>query len=183
MSPSSPSLNPVDWITVASWPTSTSVWNPALNFAGSYGLSSTTASAFRVNVFCCRSYSRPTMVVPPTLWPEYEYDPSAKPVSLNPASVVSRWFTGGAGGWENRLDRRLHERLRHRHLEPHFFTEFEHHGPAAIVLQHLVLAAVATHPIDRDPGDAGPEQGGLHLRQPLGADHRGDEFHLVAPLK
>src|SRR5438445_3861269 len=89
---------PPDWITVASWPTSSSVWNPALNFAGSYGLSSTTASAFRVNVFCCRSYSRPTMVVPPTLWPEYEYDPSAKPVSLNPASVVSRWFTGGAGG-------------------------------------------------------------------------------------
>src|SRR6267154_399228 len=81
-------------MTLASWPTSTSVWNPALNFAASYGLSSTSASAFRVKAFCCRSYSRPTIVLP-TLWPEYEYDPSAKPVSLNPASVVSRWFTGG----------------------------------------------------------------------------------------
>src|ERR1051325_4797618 len=242
-------------MTLASWPTSTSVWKPALSFVGSYGLSSTSASAFSVKVFCCRSYSRPTMVVP-TLWPEYEYDPSANPVSLNPASVVSRWFTGGAGfcapaalfglhhapparsagvrtalswcrllqgpalhrvrghrrdgrgvdfsradtddalerlhedlavadlprarGRENRLDRRLHERIRARHLEPHFLPEFEHHGPATIVLQHLVFAAVTTHPADGDAGDAGAEQGGLHLRQPLGADHRGDQLHVAS---
>src|SRR5207302_2048915 len=63
----------------------------------SYGLSSTSASAFRVKAFCCRSYSRPTIVLP-TLCPEYEYDTSAKPVSLNPAIVVSRWLTGAAGG-------------------------------------------------------------------------------------
>src|SRR2546426_8478574 len=48
--------------------------------------------------FWRRSYSRPTMAVPPALWPEYEYDPAAKPVSLKPASAVSRWFTGGGGG-------------------------------------------------------------------------------------
>src|SRR5437879_13147322 len=35
--------------------------------------------------FCRRSYNRPTMVVSPTLRPEYTYDPSAKPVSLKPA--------------------------------------------------------------------------------------------------
>src|SRR5256885_8201953 len=89
---------PPDWITVASWPTSSSVWNPALNFAGSYGLSSTTASALSVKRFCNRSYNRPTIAVPPALWPEYVYDPAAKPVSLKPASAVSRWFTGGGGG-------------------------------------------------------------------------------------
>src|SRR2546422_4415514 len=48
--------------------------------------------------FWRRSSSRPTMAVPPALWPEYEYDPAAYPVSLNPASAVSRWFTGGGGG-------------------------------------------------------------------------------------
>src|SRR5213592_2157745 len=100
MSPCGPRLNvpPSDWMTVASCPTSTSVWNPALNFAGSYGLSSTTASALSMKRFWRRSYSRPTMAVPPALWPEYEYDPAAYPVSLKPASAVSRWFTGGGGG-------------------------------------------------------------------------------------
>src|SRR5437879_1917150 len=89
---------PPDWITVASWPTSNSVWNPALNFAGSYGLSSTAASALSVKRFWNRSYNRPTMAVSARLWPEYAYDPCAKPVSLNPAIVVSRWFAGCAGG-------------------------------------------------------------------------------------
>src|SRR2546426_9142597 len=45
MSACAPRLNPFDWISVASWPSSSSVWNPALNFVGSYGLSSTSASA------------------------------------------------------------------------------------------------------------------------------------------
>src|SRR5213592_4109446 len=100
MSPCGPRLNvpPSDWMTVASCPTSTSVWNPAVNLAGSYGLSSTTASALSMKRFWRRSYSRPTMAVPPALWPEYEYDPAAYPVSLKPASAVSRWFTGGGGG-------------------------------------------------------------------------------------
>src|SRR5207237_2512663 len=93
-----PAKSPFDWMTVASWPTSNSVWNPALNFAGSYGLSSTAASALSVNRFWNRSYSRPTIVVSARLWPEYAYDPAANPVSLNPAIVVSRWLTGGAGG-------------------------------------------------------------------------------------
>src|SRR3989454_1528724 len=100
MSPWGPRLNvpPSDWMTVASCPTSTSVWNPAVNLAGSYGLSSTTPSALSMKRFWRRSYSRPTMAVPPALCPEYEYDPAAKPVSLKPASAVSRWFTGGDGG-------------------------------------------------------------------------------------
>src|SRR6266576_3957380 len=101
MSPWGPRLNvpPSDWMTVASCPTSTSVWNPAVNIAGSYGLSSTTPSALSMKRFWRRSYSRPTMVVPPALWPEYEYEPAAKPVSLNPASAVSRWFSGGGSAF------------------------------------------------------------------------------------
>src|ERR1043166_3445554 len=59
-------------------------------------------------------------------------------------------------------------------------AEFEHHGPATIVLQHLVFAAVTTRLADGDAGDAGAEQGGLHLRQPLGADHRGDQLHMAS---
>src|SRR2546428_12667204 len=99
MSACAPRLNPFDWISVASWPSSSSVWNPALNFVGSYGLSSTSASALSMKRFCRRSYRRPTIAVSPMLRPEYEYDPSAKPVSLNPANEVSRWFTAaGAGG-------------------------------------------------------------------------------------
>src|SRR5438094_9309008 len=40
-----------------------------------------------------------SIAVSPRLRPEYAYDPSAKPVSLNPASAVSRWLTAaGAGG-------------------------------------------------------------------------------------
>src|SRR5207237_3547994 len=85
-------------MTVSSGSTSYSVWNPALNFAGSYGFSITAASALSVNRFWNRSYSRPTIVVSARLWPEYAYDPAANPVSLNPAIVVSRWLTGGVGG-------------------------------------------------------------------------------------
>src|SRR2546430_14776030 len=99
MSACAPRLNPFDWISVASWPSSSSLWNPALNFVWSYGLSSTSASALSMKRFCRRSYRRPTIAVSPMLRPEYEYDPSAKPVSLNPANEVSRWFTAaGAGG-------------------------------------------------------------------------------------
>src|SRR5207247_3413691 len=93
-----PQANPGDVISVASWPSNSSLWNPALNFAGSYGLSSTRASALSMNRFCSRSYSRPTMLESPTLRPEYEYDPSANPVSLKPASVVSTWFAAAGGG-------------------------------------------------------------------------------------
>src|SRR3989454_12427598 len=100
MSACAPRLNPFDWISVASWPSSSSVWNPALNFAGSYGLSSTTASALSMKRFCRRSYSRPTIAVSPMLRPEDEYDPPAQPGSLNPANEGSRWVTaaGGRGG-------------------------------------------------------------------------------------
>src|SRR5438552_8373261 len=97
-SASAPKSNPGDLISVASWPSNSSLWNPALNFAGSYGLSSTRASALSMKRFCSRSYSRPTMLESPTLRPEYEYDPSANPVSLKPATVVSRWLTGGGAG-------------------------------------------------------------------------------------
>src|SRR2546425_422212 len=64
-----PRLNPLDLIHVASWPSSSSEWNPALNFAGSDGLSSTTTSPLSMKRFCSRSYSRPTMAVS-TLRPE-----------------------------------------------------------------------------------------------------------------
>src|SRR3989441_11542644 len=37
----------------------------------------------------------------------------------------------GAGRRDDRFDGRLHERLRHRHLEPYLLAEFEHEGPAA----------------------------------------------------
>src|SRR5213596_658839 len=224
MSACAPRLNPFDWISVASWPNNSSVWNPALNFVGSYGLSSTSASALSMKRFCRRSYRRPTIAVSPMLRPEYEYDPSAKPVSLNPANEVSRWFTvAGAGGGsafllvvrrdggdrgrvdlpgpdpdhalqrlhedlpvthlagpcgrEDRLDRRLHERLRHGHLEPHLLAELEHDGPATVVLLQLALAAVPAHATDGDARDAGAEQRRLHLRQPVGAYHCADEFH------
>src|SRR5260370_36062631 len=81
-------------------PIRSSVWNPALNFVGSYGLSSTTASALSMNWFWNRSYRRPTMAVSPLERPEEAYDPSAKPVSLIPGIDGSRRFhgAGGAGG-------------------------------------------------------------------------------------
>src|SRR5947208_15054398 len=84
-------------MTVASGPRSNSVWNPLVNLAGSYGLSSTAASALSVKRLWNRSYNRPTMAVSARLWPEHAYDPSAKPVSLKLAIVVPRWFTGGGG--------------------------------------------------------------------------------------
>src|SRR5690348_12243720 len=83
----------------------------------------------------------------------------------------------GARGREDRLDGRLDERFGARHLEPHLFTEFEHHGAAAIVLLQLVLSTVSADAADRDPGDPGTEQRGLDLGQPVGANDGGDEFH------
>src|SRR5207244_8793090 len=67
-------------------------------------------------------------------------------------------------------DLRLHEGLRHRHLEAHLFAEFEHQVGAAVVLVQLDLPAVPAHPTDRDTGDAGAEQRRLHLGQALGAN-------------
>src|SRR2546426_1057034 len=70
--------------------------------------------------FCRRSYNRPTMVVSPTLRPEYTYDPSAKPVSLKPAGSgagsafvaavsgdadVAAWAASGAGASSHRVQR------------------------------------------------------------------------------
>src|SRR5712691_1578728 len=86
----------------------------------------------------------------------------------------------GACGRDDRLDGRLHERLRNRHLEPNLLAKLEHDGRPAILLQLLALAAVAAHATDRDAGDAGSEQRSLHLRQPFGADNSGDEFHQTA---
>src|SRR5207244_12796443 len=75
-------------------------------------------------------------------------------------------------------DLRLHEGLRHRHLEAHLFAEFEHQVGAAVVLVQLDLPAVPAHPTDRDTGDAGAEQRRLHLGQALGANDRGDELDV-----
>src|SRR2546422_2332915 len=86
----------------------------------------------------------------------------------------------GACGRDDRLDGRLHERLRHRHLEPNLFAKFERDGRAAVMLQQLALAAVTAHATDRDARDAGAKQRDLDLRQPLGADNSGDEFHQTA---
>src|SRR2546428_592221 len=84
MSACAPRLNPFDWISVASWPSSSSVWNPALNFVGSYGLSSTSASALSMKRFCRRSYNRPPTAVSPMLRPGDQDHPPAKTGSLNP---------------------------------------------------------------------------------------------------
>src|SRR6266699_6513408 len=83
----------------------------------------------------------------------------------------------GAGRCDDRLDGRLHERLRNRHLEPYLLAEFEHDGRAAILLLEIALAAVAAHATDRDTRDASAEQRGLYVRQPLRADNSRDEFH------
>src|SRR5437016_10738297 len=50
--------------------------------------------------FCRRSYNRPTMVVSPTLRPEYAYDPSANPVSLKPAGSGAGSAFASAVSWE-----------------------------------------------------------------------------------
>src|SRR2546426_1017204 len=86
----------------------------------------------------------------------------------------------GACGRDDRLDGRLHERLRNGHFETHLLAKFEHDGGAAVMLQQLPLAAVATHTTDRDARDAGAEQRRFHLRQPLRAHNSGDEFHQTA---
>src|SRR2546422_3733157 len=87
----------------------------------------------------------------------------------------------GACGRQDRLDGRLYERLRARHLEPHLLAKLEHHGAAAIMLLQLQLASMPAHAADGDPGDPGAEQRFLDLRQPLGAHHSGDEFHDFPP--
>src|SRR3989449_6759893 len=44
----------------------------------------------------------------------------------------------GAGGREDRLDGRLHERLRHGHLEPHLLARSEEHTSELQSRLHLV---------------------------------------------
>ena len=86
-----------------------------------------------------------------------------------------------ARGVDDRLDRRLDERLRARHLDLHLVAELEHDGRAAIVLDDLALAAVAAHATERHAGDAGPEERFLDRREALGADDAGDELHESLP--
>src|SRR5881398_84441 len=57
----------------------------------------------------------------------------------------------GAGGRQDGVDARLHERLRARHLDLHLFVEFHDDGGAAVLLDDLLLAAVAADAGQRDP--------------------------------
>ena len=43
--------------------------------------------------------------------------------------------------------------------------------------QHFPLAAVPADAREGDPGDAGPEEGGLDVGESLGTDDRTDELH------
>src|SRR2546428_11833445 len=98
MSAWAPKSNPLDLISVASWPNNSSLWNPALNFAGSYGLSSTTASALSMKRFWRRSYNPLTIAGWALLFPQYADETAAPPGSVHPARVASRSVTGGGGG-------------------------------------------------------------------------------------
>src|SRR5579864_960474 len=68
----------------------------------------------------------------------------------------------GAGAGENRLDRRLDERLRAGHLDLYLFVELEHELGAPAHGHQVTLAAVAAAAGDRDAGDARTEQRLLH---------------------
>src|SRR5947199_4487977 len=83
----------------------------------------------------------------------------------------------GARGRQDGLDARLHKWLRADHFDLHLFLEFHDDGGAAILLDDLLLAPVAADASQRDPGDAGPEQCRLDLRQAFGSHDSGDEFH------
>src|SRR5438876_10589998 len=63
----------------------------------------------------------------------------------------------GAGGRQDGVDARLYERLRARHLDLHLFAELHGDGGAAVMLVHLLLAAVAADAGVRDPVAARPE--------------------------
>src|SRR6266550_3183902 len=86
----------------------------------------------------------------------------------------------GPRGRQDRLDGRLHERLRAHHLDLHLLVELHHDGGPAILPDHFLLASVAAHAAYGDPGDAGPEQRFLDLRQALGTYDGSDEFHVLA---
>src|SRR5207302_1323411 len=92
----------------------------------------------------------------------------------------------GAGGRQDGVDARLHERLGARHFDLHFFVEFHDDRGAAVLLDDLLLAPVAADAGQRDPGDAGPAQRCLDLGEALGPYDGGDEFHrakLTPPVR
>src|ERR1041384_8000693 len=70
----------------------------------------------------------------------------------------------GARGREDGLDARLDERLRAHHLDLDLLVELHDDGGAAVLTHDLLLAPVAAHPTERDPGDAGLEQRSRVLR-------------------
>ncbi|MGH7673107.1 MAG: hypothetical protein ACREMC_09405 [Gemmatimonadales bacterium] len=50
------------------------------------------------------------------------------------------------------------------------------------MLEQLVLTAVPARAAEGDAGDAGAEQGRLHLRETLGSDDGRDELHTGLPV-
>src|SRR3954468_19788837 len=64
----------------------------------------------------------------------------------------------GARALDDRIDRRLHERLGADHLDLDLVLELQHHRAAAIVLETILLAAVTAGAAQRDAGDSCPEQ-------------------------
>src|SRR2546422_88949 len=154
------SENPPDWITVASLPTSSSggELSPGRRATGPRarlsldGLLALSYSGLLQGLALYRvcGHSRDSCGVHLA-----RADPNDPRERLDEDLPVTH--LAGAGRRDDRFDGRLHERLRHRHLEPYLLAEFEHEGPAAIVLLQLDLAAVAAHPTDRDARNAGPE--------------------------
>src|SRR4029077_8184497 len=90
----------------------------------------------------------------------------------------------GAGGSQDGFDARFDERLRAHHLDLHLLVELHDDRGAAVLALHLLLAPVAAHATEGDPGDAGLAQRRLDLGQAFGPNDGCDEFHdeNVAPV-
>src|SRR2546430_12068024 len=91
----------------------------------------------------------------------------------------------GARGRKDGLDARLDERLRAHHLDLDLLVELHDDGRAAVLTHDLLLAPVAAHATERDPGDAGLEQRRLDFGQARSEEHTSElqsQSNLVCRL-